>query len=174
MRLTWSVADGSRGRRWRAVSTADGAITHALLLEVDLAGRPARLELTTPAGMLTLHPSADQRELHGNVVGLAGEGVRPLALGWDSERELDVVDRPLAIAVGLRRRRPSVPVGQAIDIDVVAIGPGLEFTTIVRQVERLEDGLWRIRGTGGAADRRISLTPDGLPAGGTRWALETD
>ena len=56
--LTWSVADGRRGRRWRAVSTLAGAITHALLLEVDLAGRPARLELTTPAGMLTLHPSA--------------------------------------------------------------------------------------------------------------------
>ncbi len=48
--LTWSLADGSRGRRWRAVATRDGSITHSLLLEVDLDGRPARLELTTPDG----------------------------------------------------------------------------------------------------------------------------
>ena len=37
-RLDWSVADGRRGRRWRAVATVDGHVTHALLLEVGLDG----------------------------------------------------------------------------------------------------------------------------------------
>ena len=31
-RLVWSVADGRRGRRWRAVASLNGAISHALLL----------------------------------------------------------------------------------------------------------------------------------------------
>src|SRR5476649_2068672 len=83
--LSWSVADGSRGRRWRAVSVANGSVTHAVLLEVDLARRPSRLELTTRAGMLTLHPSLDGREIHGNVVSAAGDGVRHLAFPWGPE-----------------------------------------------------------------------------------------
>src|SRR5512147_136645 len=75
--LVWSVADGHRGRRWRAVAGLNGVITHALLLEVDVAGRPAKLELATPAGLLTLHPEEGSGRLHGNVVTEAG--VRHLA-----------------------------------------------------------------------------------------------
>ncbi len=170
--LTWSVADGQRGRRWRAVSTLAGAITHALLLEVDLAGRPARLELTTPAGMLTLHPSADQREIHGNVVGTTGEGVRPLAFPWGPEHELEVVGLPLATIVALHRRRASLPVGQGLDVDVLAIGPELDVMAGRRRFERLGQGRWRV--AGGASGIEVQLDDDGLPTGGIRWPLEPD
>jgi hypothetical protein len=170
--LTWSVADGRRGRRWRAVSTLAGAITHALLLEVDLAGRPARLELTTADGMLTLHPSDDQREIHGNVVGTTGEGVRPLAFPWGPEHELEVTGRPLATIVALHRRRVTVAVGQGVDVDVLAIGPSLDVVTARRRFERLGGGRWRVGG--GASGIGVEVDQDGLPTGGMRWPLEPD
>jgi hypothetical protein len=71
--VTWTVAEGAKGRRWREVVTRDGMIVHSLLLETFPDGRFAHLELSTPAGLLTLHPEGDGT-LHGNAV--AGGGVR--------------------------------------------------------------------------------------------------
>lgn len=152
----------------------DGLITHAVLLEVDLAGRPARLELTTPDGLLTLHPSADGTQLHGNIVRSGGWGVKPLTLRWDPEREIDVVGRPLAIAVGLNRRRDQTPVGDTIEIDVVAIGAGLEITTTQRRIRREGNGSWRVLPRVGFLEMPISIDSDGLPANGSSWPLESD
>ena len=95
--LIWSLAEGERGRRWRAASTVEGRLTHALLLETSPGGRVQRLELTTASGVLTLHPEPDGRSIHGNVVHVGG--VRPLAFPWGPEHELEVVDRPFASAV---------------------------------------------------------------------------
>ena len=167
-RLTWSVADGPRGRRWRAISAADGAISHGLLLEVDPAGRPSRLELTTPAGLLTLHPSSDGHEIHGNVVTTTGEGVRPLAFGWGPEHELEVAGRPLATALGLHRRRKRLAVGASEEIDVLTVGPGLEVVSVTRSVVRLTETRWRV----GTVE--LEIDQDGLPLGGLRWPLEPD
>ena len=152
----------------------DGVITHAVLLEIDLAGRPARLELTTPDGLLTLHPSADGAQLHGNIVRSGGWGVMPLTLRWDPEREIDVVGRPLAIAAGLHRRRDQTPVGDTIEIDVVAIGAGLEITTTRRRIRREGEGSWRVLPRPGSLGLMIAIDPDGLPANGSSWALESD
>ena len=69
--VTWSVAEGRRGRRWREAVSRNGAVVHSLLLELDSEGRFAHLELTTPAGLLTLHPEGDGT-LHGNAVTAAG------------------------------------------------------------------------------------------------------
>ncbi|HEY2887963.1 MAG TPA: hypothetical protein VGJ17_05065 [Candidatus Limnocylindrales bacterium] len=147
---------------------ANGAISHVLLLEVDRDGRPSRLELTTPAGLLTLHPSADGREIHGNVVTTTGEGVRPLAFAWDPEHELEVAGRPLATAVGLHRRRERLPVGASEAVDVLAIGARLDVAAATRQVSRLTETRWR----SGALE--LEIDEDGLPLGGVRWALESD
>ncbi len=168
--LTWSVADGSRGRRWRAVSVANGSVSHAVLLEVDLAGRPSRLELTTPAGMLTLHPSTGGTEIHGNVVGTMGEGVRHLAFAWGPEHELEVAGRPGPTIVALHRRRASVAIGSSVEFEVLAVGPELDVVAGRRRYEHLAEGRWRLDGS--AAE--IQIDPDGLPVGGLRWALETD
>src|SRR6266496_1610198 len=83
--VLWSMAEGAQGRRWRATSTLDGAVTHALLLEVGTDLRPTRLELTTAAGMLTLHPGHDRRVVEGNIVHPGG--VRPLRYPWSAEHE---------------------------------------------------------------------------------------
>ena len=69
--VTWSVAEGRRGRRWREALSRDGAVLHSLLFELDPEGRFAHLELTTPTGLLTLHPEGDGT-LHGNAVTAAG------------------------------------------------------------------------------------------------------
>jgi hypothetical protein len=164
--LTWSVADGTRGRRWRGVSVAGGVISHVVLLEVDAAGRPSRLELTTQAGLLTLHPSSDGHEIHGNVVTTTGEGVRPLAFAWGPEHELEVAGRPLTTAVGLHRRRDRVSVGSDEAIEVLSIGPGLEVSAAKRRVVRLSETRWRV----GAVE--LDIDEVGLPLGGVRWPLE--
>jgi len=79
--VTWSVAEGGRGRRWRWVVTAAGGdVRHAGLIELDTTGRFARLELASGAGMLTLHPSGGGRTARGNVV-RAG-AVDPLEMAW--------------------------------------------------------------------------------------------
>ena len=65
--VTWSVAEGRRGRRWREVRTREEGIVARLLLETDPDGRFAHLELSTAAGLLTLHPEGDGT-LHGNAV----------------------------------------------------------------------------------------------------------
>jgi hypothetical protein len=68
---TWTLSEGTKGRRWREVVVRDGAIVHSLLLETFPDGRFAHLELSTPAGLLTLHPEGDGT-LHGNAVTAGG------------------------------------------------------------------------------------------------------
>jgi hypothetical protein len=118
--------------------------------------------------LLTLHPSSDGQEIHGNVVTTTGEGVRPLAFDWGPEHELEVAGRPLATLVALHRRRDRVPVGASEDVAVLAIGPGLDVMAATRRVTRLAATRWRA----GAAE--LEIDEDGLPLGGVRWALEAD
>ncbi|HET9613482.1 MAG TPA: hypothetical protein VFP22_01615 [Candidatus Limnocylindrales bacterium] len=82
--VVWSLAEGRRGRRWREVVTTGEGIRSSLLLELDPDGRFSHLELSTPAGLLTLHPEGDG-SLHGNAVRAGGiEHVRGLA--WSAGR----------------------------------------------------------------------------------------
>jgi hypothetical protein len=79
--VTWSVAEGRRGRRWREVRcTVDGAILSSLLYETDPERRFSHTELATPAGLLTLHPETDGT-IHGNTI--TPGGVHPVAADWD-------------------------------------------------------------------------------------------
>jgi hypothetical protein len=68
--VTWTVAEGQRGRRWRETVVADGG-WHSLLFETATDGTFSHLELASSAGLVTLHPEGDGT-LHGNVVDAAG------------------------------------------------------------------------------------------------------
>ena len=103
--LTWSLAEGGRGRRWRASRVRDGRLEGTLLLEIDGADRPARLELGTADGLLTLHPDRDERELHGNVV--TPDGIRHLRFDWSPAHELVVDGFPVVLMAAVRRGRAS-------------------------------------------------------------------
>ncbi len=116
--ILWSVAEGRRGRRWRAVRRdASGAIVSDLLLEVDHEGRWSRLELATSSGILTIHPAIDSSAVHGNVV--TPEGVRPLAFAWSATHRLVLRDDPVAaVALGAGPEDSVTGPGIAIGADL--------------------------------------------------------
>jgi len=144
--ILWSVAEGRRGRRWRSLRLKAGAgVVADLLLELDPAGRWARLELATAAGILTLHPEPDERSVHGNVV--TEGGVVPLALPWSPDHRLLLPDEPV-VAAALGPDAGKAREGPAIVVDA-RLEP--------RAVEAA------------AAPRRPT---DGLP--GSSWPLEVD
>jgi hypothetical protein len=153
-RVVWSVAEGRRGLRWREVRTAPdaGAVLSSLLLETDPEGRFSHTELSTVAGLLTLHPEGDGT-LHGNVV--SGNGIRHLrGLPWQPDGVLLVEGSAVAQAAAVRlMRRLDHDPSTAIDL-------GLDLG-------------WRVGDVGG---RRLesSVGEDGLPrfADARTWSLE--
>ena len=78
--VRWSVAEGSRGRRWRWTVLDGRTIRSTTLLELTPDGAFARLEREDADGLLTAHPEPGGQTLHGNHV-RAG-GVDPIALPW--------------------------------------------------------------------------------------------
>ncbi len=125
--VTWSVAEGARGRRWRwTVADGDG-LRHAGLVELDRDGRFARLELERGSGMLTLHPDRERTMAHGNVV--RPEGVDPLAVSWSDGDGIAIEGdgfgsavagwqgRGLLVGRDLRLRRPENAPGLALHAD---------------------------------------------------------
>lgn len=96
--VTWSVAEGRRGRRWRVARAVDGALVSSLLYELDPDGRFAHLELATPAGLLTLHPEGDGT-LHGNAI--VDGGVRHVVgLAWEPEWGIGFEADAFSTAIG--------------------------------------------------------------------------
>ncbi len=101
--VTWSVADGRRGRRWRAATRhTSGSIDSALLLELEPDGSLSRVEVATSSGLLTLHPKGAL--LHGNAV--TEGGVRHLQLGWSADHVLLIEGSIVSIAAAAVRAAP--------------------------------------------------------------------
>ena len=176
--VVWSVADGRRGRRWRTVTRRHGTVASSLLLEVDPDGRPARLELATAAGLLTLHPESAGL-LHGNAV--TGGGVRHLTLAWSDDHELEFEPFAVGGAVTADRLGRKVLAGQGRTVPVVAISLDLHVREMERRYERLAATTWRIEGHGDS--RLLDVDEQGLPAwpvpagertGAAAWPLELD
>jgi len=94
--VTWSVAEGTRGRRCRWTVAVGDRLQIAGLVELDEQGRLARLEIGTAAGQLTLHPEGAGSML-GNVV--THEGVQPIALAWDLRWGIGLPDDPFGSAL---------------------------------------------------------------------------
>jgi hypothetical protein len=130
-----------------------------LLLEVATDGRLARLEVTTPVGLLTLHPEQEEASIQGNVVG--ADGVRPLAFAWSTEHAIEVVGRPIATAAMLHRLAQSLTVGSVRDVPILSIESDLSVRPDQRRVAREAEGVWRISGDRG--DLTLRLGPEGVP-----------
>jgi hypothetical protein len=169
--LAWAVADGRRGRRWRATITRHEALLASLLLEVGLDGRPVRLELATPAGLLTLHPEATG--LHGNLA-TAG-GVRHLAFAWSDAHELEVEGLPIPTAVTARRLAGSTAAGEGRTVPVVWVATDLSLGEGTRRFVRVDGATWRI--DGGPAPGTLTIDDRGIPAWPSdawEWPLELE
>jgi hypothetical protein len=181
--LLWSIAEGRRGARWRGATSRDGALLSDLLLEVGTDGRPSRLEIAAPAGLLTLHPEADGQSAHGNVVG--PDGVRPLASGWSARHWFEARQGPLVAAAMCRAFLAEVTVGEMRLVPGLHVDDALRVWRGERGVKRLTDTRFLIEEANGFG-WELSLDEEGLPifeAGEVRtpdsaqapiWPLEAD
>jgi hypothetical protein len=152
--------------------TRSGALTETLLLEVDPAGRVARIELATADGLLTLHPEPGG-SLHGNAV--TAVGIRHFALDWSEAHGLEIEGNPIPIAVTAARLAGTTPTGEGRTVPVVVVGTALQVRVGERRFERVADATWRISGDG--ETRILAVDADGLvtwpkPAG--EWPLELE
>ena len=164
--VTWTVAEGRKGRRWREVVGRGGDVVHSLLLETDPNGRFSHLELARADGLWTFHPEADGT-LHGNHVG-NDSGVRHIA-GWpfgpDDAMILEGSPVSLAaIAWGHAAGALVSPVGGVV---IGVDGTLAEMADV--PIERLSPTRWRI-GKGSP----IEIDEAGLPVldDGESWPLE--
>jgi hypothetical protein len=137
----WSVAEGRRGRRWREAVVTDGGLRHSLLLETSPDGRFSHLELSTPAGLLTLHPEGDGA-LHGNA--LVAGGLRHVeALPWDPDGLVMLDGSPVARATAAhllaRTNAPDTPGRRR----VLRISGDLDLASGIEDLKPLGDGGWR-------------------------------
>jgi hypothetical protein len=172
-RLAWTMAAGQRGRRWRAAVTgADGHLAEALLVETDAAGALSRLELTTAAGILTLHPAGTPLRLHGNVV--RPGGVEPLAFDWSPAHALFAGASPITAAIAAAGPAAVAGVGEGRTVAAVEIGPGLVVRAATWRVAHTGVDRWRMLAADGGASLLLVLDPDGLPTGddAASWPLE--
>ena len=170
--IAWSVAEGTRGRRWRAISTRDDRLLLGGLLELDLDGRPTRLELVSADGLLTLHPADGGELLHGNVVRRAG--IDHIELAWSDLHELVVSGLPLVLAPGCRGLGARVGVGETIVRPAVLVDDTLGVRATDCRLHRVADHRWRAE-PDGAAPLDVAFDSAGLPAGhaaATDWPLE--
>jgi hypothetical protein len=162
------------------VIDADETLRGTTLLELTPAGSLGRLERTTAAGTLTLHPAPDESVLHGNLVGVAG--VRPIAVAWSAARPIVIDGDPVATWAMAHGLRGTIGVGERRELPVLVVGDALNLAWSRLRVARRADDRWHVSDVGGndaggndtgAADE-LTVDERGLPGGGgaTEWALE--
>lgn len=167
--VIWSVSEGSRGRRWREVVRAGEGIAHSLLLETDPDHRFRHLELSTPSGLLTLHPEPDGT-LHGHAV--VSDGVEPVAgLTWDEDGIVVIDGSVVCVLAAAALLRPSLEAGSSLAQHAVRIPPTLWVEVGPERVAREPGGRWRV----GQAPA-LAIDPVGVPelTGGATWELEME
>jgi hypothetical protein len=167
--VTWTVAEGRRGRRWREVVARGTATQHALLLETDPDGWFSHLELARADGLWTFHPERDGT-LHGNHVG-RGEARVDHVAGWPFQPgdALLIEGSPIALAA-LAWSHRTVVAGSMLEVAGVEIRLDGELARVpALALERLDNRRWRA-GEGSP----FEVDADGLPvlADGERRPLE--
>jgi hypothetical protein len=170
--VLWSVAEGRRGRRWRAVTVQDGATTSDLLLEVGDDGRASRLELATASGLLTLHPGKDGASLHGNTVSMAG--VRHHELPWSDDHILVVDGSTIAEAAVVGSVGGRLGVGEGGWFGSVVVDGALVPRVAQTLVVRAAADRFTIASPSSGDERTVALDQAGIPTTGVvaTWDLE--
>ncbi len=162
-RLTWTVADGRRGRRWRAITISGDRLLHALLLELAPDGTLSRLEVAAPDGLLTLHPEPDASMLDGNVV--RADGIEHVALPWSQTHVLMVGGSPVTAAVAAGRLTSRIGVGEGISVPAVEVDDSLAIRRATWRAARTGERRWRLLAADGGPSVVLELDGDGVPAG---------
>jgi hypothetical protein len=167
--VTWTVAEGRKGRRWREVVARGTDIIHTLLLETDPDGRFSHLELARADGLWTFHPEPDGT-LHGNHV-TASSGVRHV-IGWAFRPDdaLVIEGSPVSLAAIAWRHETAGGGATPVAGVVIAADGTLHERTDIR-IERRTPTRWLVGPAG-----EIEIDVAGLPVldGGEMWPLEVD
>jgi hypothetical protein len=176
--VTWTIADGERGRRWREATAgaeagdgSPGSLAHAITLETGHAGQWLRLEVAAAAGLLSLHPDRDG-SINGNVVSEAG--VRHIAKGVVEPPLVDVRDSLVAETALCRALERQVAAGEGSTVSVVRVSPTLDVEVAQLQVMRTDARTWELTDADGI--RTVSMGDRGAPVtsdAGAKWPLET-
>jgi hypothetical protein len=157
--VTWTIAEGRRGRRWREVVARGEAVRHSLLLETGADGRFSHLELARADGLWTFHPEADGT-LHGNHVDPDGRTVRHVeGLPFGPDDLLLIEGSPLGAAAVAWHLARVVAAGAVTSLTAVVLRAdgGIEAVASIG-VERHQKGVWRL-GDG----EPFEIDPDGIP-----------
>ncbi len=128
-------------------------------------GRFSHLELSTPAGLLTLHPEGDGT-LHGNA--LLAAGVRHVAgLAFDRNGLVDVAGSATARAA-MAHALVLTPPGPGERRSMLRISRELELVVARVRVDTLAAGRWRV------GEDELAAAVDGLPIldAALDWPLE--
>lgn len=166
--VTWTVAEGRKGRRWREVVARGVDVVHALLIETDPNGRFSHLELALAGGLWTFHPEPDGT-LHGNHVA-ATAGVRHIAGRPFAPDDALIVDgSPVSLAAIAWGHAAGALVRPVAGVVIGADGTLVEQPEI--RIERLTATRWQV-GEGSP----IEIDEAGLPVldDGETWPLEVD
>lgn len=170
--VTWTIAEGRRGRRWREIVVGQTGIWHALLLETDSDGRFSHLELASIGALWTLHPETNGT-LHGNAV-MPYQPIRHIE-GWPFEAEtlLLVEGSAISAAAIVWQAANAVAVGGVIDVAAVILWPSTSVLEAVGslRIERLMPTRWRL-GQGSPFDVDAAGAP--ILAGAAIEPLEAD
>jgi hypothetical protein len=165
--LIWSVSEGRRGRRWREVRNAGAGVASSLLLETDAAGRFSHLELSTPSGLLTLHPEPDGT-LHGHAI--VSDGVEHVdGLAWDADGLVLLEGSTVCRAAAAVALEGSLAAGSSRAQLAVVIPPTLWLEVKPVRIERIDPLTWRF-----GSEEPFVVDRAGLPQlhGGEIWPLE--
>lgn len=165
--VIWSIAEGSKGRRYREVRRAGEGIAHSLLLETDPDGRFSHLELSTPSGLLTLHPEPDGT-LHGHAI--VSDGVEHVAgLAWEPDALIVIEDSVVCVVATAHLLRRTLAAGSSLARHAAWIPPTLWVEIRPVRVGRIGGGAWQV-----GSDGPIAIQPTGVPglAGGETWPLD--
>ena len=173
-RLVWTVAEGSRGRRWRWTHTTNAGLASVGLLELDEQGAFSRLELGSPVGLLTLHVDDSGGEVHGNVAGPAG--MQHLRFLWSSDNSVLVDGEPLVAAAMCHRLAGRFDPRPTHEHGLLLVEPSFAVRDTLGWFTRESETRWRIE-LSQARRFRIAIDAQGLPTAlgdESSWPLEVD
>lgn len=130
--------------------------------------------MATSHGLLTLHPEADERTLHGNVV--TPTGIRHLRFDWGPDHDLLVIGSPACAAVGLARLARSLTVGATTAVTMLRIDDTLDPRLVTWTATRTGQRDWSLRSPDGDEEQRLTFDETGLVVlpDASSWPLELD
>ena len=167
--VTWSIADGRRGRRWRwTVVDRRGTLLVTHTLETDPDGQFLGLESASPPGLLTLHREPDG-SVHGNRV--SERGVDHLTVEAPAPGAVLIGGTELGVAILLGALPHPV---SRVTLDVLEIFDDLGVRIASAAIRADAEGIWEVRTN--RLSRRAHIGADGLPESAERdaesWPLE--